>query len=104
MIARENLEKRQTTLVARMGVLALERLNHEEQSQAIAEEMRQIGVLLKVIGATLEDVVEDEAGFIRRIDELDANYAHLQKVANQLVADNPVDEEASNGDGGTESI
>jgi len=61
MKTRDNLEKRQTTLVARTGVLALEKLEHDKRSVAIDEEMRQITVLLKVIAATLEDVAEDEA-------------------------------------------
>jgi len=61
MKTRDNLEKRQTTLVARTGVLALEKLEHDKRSAAIDEEMRQITVLLKVIAATLEDVAEDEA-------------------------------------------
>ena len=60
MKTRDNLEKRQTTLVARTGVLALERLNLDKRAAAIDEEMRQIDVLLKVLAATLDDAVDDE--------------------------------------------
>ena len=89
MKTRENLEKRQSTLIARTGVLALERLNLDKRAAAIDEEMRQIDVLLKVLATTLDDAVDDEK--------------ELGKLEEKVKALAAKDEGNMNGDGDTES-
>ena len=78
MIARENLEARKQTLATRIGVLALEKLDHIEKVERLGAEMLQIAVLLKVLDATLTDLAEDEASMDKRIDSLEESILDLE--------------------------
>jgi hypothetical protein len=81
MIARENMEKRRDTLVARSGILALEQIDHETRVRTIREEMRQIGVLLKVFEATLVDMKADDKeteDLRNRVAVLEARFAEQE--------------------------